>query len=109
MLVAVAAGINAEEVTDSMNLQDVVVTGTRNATDVRYLPMTVSVIGRQTLTEQDQTSVLPTAMQQVPGLFVTSRSMLGYGVSGGAAGHQPAGHHWRQWSADGTHRRSSAI
>lgn len=86
MLVAVAAGINAEEVTDSMNLQDVVVTGTRNATDVRYLPMTVSVIGRQTLTEQYQTSVLPTAMQQVPGLFVTSRSMLGYGVSGGAAG-----------------------
>lgn len=66
MLVAVAAGINAEEVTDSMNLQDVVVTGTRNATDVRYLPMTVSVIGRQTLTEQYQTSVLPTAMQQVP-------------------------------------------
>lgn len=86
MLVAVAVGINAEEVTDSMNLQDVVVTGTRNATDVRYLPMTVSVIGRQTLTEQYQTSVLPTAMQQVPGLFVTSRSMLGYGVSGGAAG-----------------------
>ncbi len=86
MLVAVAAGINAEEVTDSMNLQDVVVTGTRNATDVRYLPMTVSVIGRQTLTEQYQTSVLPTVMQQVPGLFVTSRSMLGYGVSGGAAG-----------------------
>ena len=25
-------------------------------------------------------------MQQVPGLFVTSRAMMGYGVSGGAAG-----------------------
>ena len=72
--------------TDSLSLQEVVVTGTRNATDVRHLPMTVTVIGRKTLTEQQQPSVLPTVMQQVPGLFVTSRSMMGYGVSTGAAG-----------------------
>lgn len=68
------------------SLDDVVVTGTRNAVDVRYLPMTVTVIGREKLTEQNQPSVLPTVMQQVPGLFVTSRSMMGYGVSTGAAG-----------------------
>ena len=68
------------------SLDDVVVTGTRNAVDVRYLPMTVTVIGREKLTEQYQPSVLPTVMQQVPGLFVTSRSMMGYGVSTGAAG-----------------------
>lgn len=86
MFAVVTVGINAEEVTDTMTLQDVVVTGARNATDVRYLPMTISVIGRETLTGQYQASVLPTVMQQVPGLFVTSRSMLGYGVSGGAAG-----------------------
>lgn len=72
--------------TDSLSLQEVVVTGTRNATDVRHLPMTVTVIGRKILTEQQQPSVLPTVMQQVPGLFVTSRSMMGYGVSTGAAG-----------------------
>lgn len=68
------------------SLDDVVVTGTRNAVDVRYLPMTVTVIGREKLTEHNQPSVLPTVMQQVPGLFVTSRSMMGYGVSTGAAG-----------------------
>lgn len=72
--------------TDSISLQEVVVTGTRSATDVRHLPMTVTVINRETLTEQHQTSILPTLMQQVPGLFVTSRSMMGYGVSGGASG-----------------------
>ena len=71
---------------DNKLLNEVVVTGTRNATDVRHLPMTVNVIGRQQLTEQHQTSVLPTVMQQVPGFFVTSRSMMGYGVSTGAAG-----------------------
>lgn len=67
-------------------LPGVVVTGTRNAVDVRHLPMTVTVINREQLTAQHQTSVLPTVMQEVPGLFVTSRSMLGYGVSTGAAG-----------------------
>ena len=88
MLVASAAGYSAhaESVTDSLTLQEVVVTGTRNATDVRHLPMTVTVIGRETLTEQYQTNVLPTVMQQLPGLFVTSRSMMGYGVSTGGSG-----------------------
>lgn len=72
--------------TDSLSLQEVIVTGTRTATDVRHLPMTVTVINRETLTEQHQTSILPTLMQQVPGMFVTSRGMMGYGVSGGASG-----------------------
>ncbi len=74
------------QTTDSLALQEVVVTGTRNATDVRHLPMTVTVIDRDLLTAEHQTSVLPTVMKEVPGLFVTSRSMLGYGVSTGAAG-----------------------
>lgn len=88
MLVVSATGYSAhaESVTDSLTLQEVVVTGTRNATEVRHLPMTVTVIGRETLTEQYQTNVLPTVMQQVPGLFVTSRSMMGYGVSTGGSG-----------------------
>lgn len=80
------AAISGAQTADSLSLQEVVVTGTRNATDVRHLPMTVNVIGRQQLTEQHQTSILPTVMQQVPGFFVTSRSMMGYGVSTGAAG-----------------------
>ncbi len=78
--------VAAEDVIDSLSLEGVVVTGTRNATDIRHLPMTVTVIEREKLTEQHQTSVLPTVMQQVPGLFVTSRSMMGYAVSTGAAG-----------------------
>lgn len=84
VIALVSAGAAAQN--DTLALQEVVVTGTRHAVDVRHLPYTVNVIGRQTLTEQQQTSVLPTVMQQVPGLMVTSRSMMGYGVSTGAAG-----------------------
>ena len=76
----------AVELDDSLSLQEVVITGSRHVVDVRYLPMTVSVVGRETLTEQQQPNVLPTLMQQVPSLFVTARSVMGYGVSGGAAG-----------------------
>ena len=85
-IVALATMVTQAQTADSVALQEVVVTGTRNAVDVRHLPMTVTVIDRKTLTEQHQTNILPTVMQQVPGLFVTSRSMIGYGVSTGAAG-----------------------
>ncbi len=67
-------------------LDDVVVTGTRNAIDVRYLPNTVSVVERSVLTQNEQPSLLPTLNQQVPGLFLTSRGVMGCGVSGGSAG-----------------------
>ncbi len=83
-LAALLATVNMNAQTDSVALHDVVVTGTRNATDIRHLPMTVTVVGREKLTEQNQPSVLPIVMQQTPGLFTTSRGVLGYGVNTGA-------------------------
>ncbi|WP_298662982.1 TonB-dependent receptor [uncultured Barnesiella sp.] len=71
---------------DPIHIGEVVVTGTRNETDVRHLPLTVSVIDRQEIEQSMQTSVLPILTQQVPGLFITSRGIMGYGVSNGAAG-----------------------
>lgn len=82
----IPVNVCAEEANDSLQLQEVVVTGTRNATDVRHLPMNLTVIGRDKLTMQNQTSVLPTLLQQVPGLMITSRGMMGYGVSTGGSG-----------------------
>ncbi len=67
-------------------MKEIVVTGAREATDVRHLPMTVTVVDREALTAQHQTSVLPSLMLQVPSLFVTQRQVMGYGVSTGAAG-----------------------
>ena len=86
MMAAPSGEMYADNLADSLALQEVVVTGTRNAIDVRHLPMTITVVDRATLTAEHQTNVLPTVMREVPGLFVTSRSMMGYGVSTGAAG-----------------------
>lgn len=70
----------------SYKLDEVVVTGTRNETDIRHLPMTISVVGRRQLEQTYQPSILPALTEQVPGLFTTSRGIMGYGVSTGAAG-----------------------
>lgn len=70
----------------TLTIDEVVVTGTRHQTDVRHLSQTVSVVNRNKLERAMQPSLLPVLTEQVPGLFVTSRGVMGYGVSGGAAG-----------------------
>ena len=74
------------KVARSYAINEVVVTGTRSETDVRHLPMTVSVVGRPQLEASQQTSVLPVLNSQVPGFFSTSRGVMGYGVATGASG-----------------------
>lgn len=77
---------DSTKVARSYAINEVVVTGTRSETDVRHLPMTVSVVGRLQLEASQQTSVLPVLNSQVPGFFSTSRGVMGYGVATGASG-----------------------
>ena len=71
---------------DGGMFDEFVVTGVRDETALRHLPMTVSVVSRQTLEESGEVSVLPVLNAQVPGFFSASRGVMGYGVSSGAAG-----------------------
>lgn len=66
--------------------EEAVVTGTRHRTDIRHLPMTVTIVGREKIERSNEQSLLPLLTEQVPGLFITGRGMMGYGVSGGSAG-----------------------
>ena len=83
---ATAQSADSLAVNNEYSLHEVVVTGTRNATDIRHLPMTISVVARPQLEMRYEPSLLPALNEQVPGLFVTSRGVMGYGVSTGAAG-----------------------
>lgn len=83
---ALYAQSDSSRIARNYTIDEVVVTGTRNETDIRHLPMTISVVGRQQLEESYQPSVLPVLNEQVPGLFSTTRGIMGYGVSTGAAG-----------------------
>ncbi|MCR4994125.1 MAG: TonB-dependent receptor [Bacteroidales bacterium] len=67
-------------------LNDVVVTGTRTAVPEQAIVSTISTVTGEQLSQMERLSVLPTLTEQVPNLFVTQRGVMGYGVSGGAAG-----------------------
>lgn len=89
---SIQAGMAQTQSRDTLNMgktheiDEVVVTGTRNETDVRHLSQTVTVVDRSKIDRSLQSSLLPVLTEQVPGLFVTARGIMGYGVSGGAAG-----------------------
>lgn len=70
----------------SLSLDEVVVTGSRVPIQRSLIPVPISVVGRTTLKQSKESNILPVLMKHVPGLFVTSRGILGYGISNGAAG-----------------------
>lgn len=90
MIMCLAAQAQAQNDTTRIarqyEIDELVVTGARFQTDVRHLPMTVNVVGREKLTENQRVNVLPTLNEQVPGLFLTQRGMFGFGVSTGGSG-----------------------
>lgn len=70
----------------TIQVNEVVVTGSRVPVSRDIIPVAVSVVGRDKLEQSTETNLLPVLMQQVPSLFVTSRGVSGYGSSTGAAG-----------------------
>ena len=79
--------VRAASVSENIDtLRSAVVTGTRVAMERDRIPAPVSVVGRQKIELSDESALMPSLMEEVPGLFVTSRGVTGYGVSAGAAG-----------------------
>ena len=68
-------------------IHEVVVTGSGRQVPQRLLPYTVSVVGERQLEATGHTQVLSAISGLVPSLFVTQRSVFGFGVSGGGSGH----------------------
>lgn len=79
---------SATESADSIHpLGEVVVTGTNAGVAKNRLPYSVSVIGEERLQSTGQTQVLSAISGMVPSLFVSERSIFGFGVSNGGSGH----------------------
>lgn len=71
---------------DTISLDEVVVTGTAVKVNKRNIPMAVSVINNIQISESVESAILPALNGLVPGLFVTERGVLGFGVASNAAG-----------------------
>lgn len=83
-----ATASSATESADSIHpLGEVVVTGTNAGVAKNRLPYSVSVIGEERLQSTGRTQVLSAISGMVPSLFVSERSIFGFGVSNGGSGH----------------------
>jgi outer membrane cobalamin receptor len=71
---------------DTINLDEVIVTGTTIKVNKRNIPMAVSVVNNLQIAESNETAILPVLNGRVPGLFVTERGVMGFGVATNAAG-----------------------
>ncbi len=72
--------------TDTLEIEEVVVTGTRVEVARQNVPLSVSLVSRVELDESTESALLPVLSEQIPGLFVTERGITGFGVATGAAG-----------------------
>lgn len=88
VLIANAAYTKNKNVSDSvtLNLSEVVVTGSNSAVGRNLIPYTVSVVGGKTLELSASNQLLNSISGRVPSLFVTERGPLGFGVSNGGSG-----------------------
>jgi outer membrane cobalamin receptor len=71
---------------DTINIDEVVITGSKTSVNRNNVPLTVSVISKEKIENSSESALLPVLTEQVPGLFVTERGITGFGVSTGAAG-----------------------
>lgn len=81
-----ADGEQPPQIGDSIRLDEVIVTGTMPKVNLRNLPMSVSIVGEGEIRNRLEPSLLPLLTEEVPGLFITQRGTMGYGVAAGAAG-----------------------
>lgn len=75
-----------ETVKDSVQLEDVVVTGSKFETSRELIPLSVSQISADNIKQSGHYNVLSTLSAYVPGVFITERNILGFGVATGGSG-----------------------
>lgn len=75
-----------QSVSDTIPINEVVITATKNEVSKRNVPMSITSISAEQIDQSNESALLPLISERTPGLFVTERGMLGFGVSTGAAG-----------------------
>ncbi len=83
---SLGASAQVVDTTRIYRIGEVVVTGSNHATRRNLLPYTVSTVKSSQLEATGQSQLLSAISGQVPGLFVSERNVLGFGVSNGGSG-----------------------
>ncbi|MDA3882135.1 MAG: TonB-dependent receptor [Bacteroidales bacterium] len=71
---------------DTVNLDEIVVAASKSEQVRSIVPMTISLVPQKAIQLHGHSNILPVIQSFTPGVFVTERGMVGFGVSTGAAG-----------------------
>ena len=80
------ASFAQKTIPDSIKLAELVVTGSKTEISRKVVPLSVSQISTQDIENSGQINILPALNSYAPGIFVTERSLLGFGVGTGGSG-----------------------
>ena len=87
LALVVSMGASAENITEPTDtLNEVVVTGTNNATKSNLIPFSVTTISHEEIEATGRTQLLSSLSGRIPSLFISERSIFGFGVSTGGSG-----------------------
>jgi len=78
--------VQGQDSTRTYEMDPLVVTGTRITRQKSEIPASISVISRREIESTMQVNILPVLANNVPGLFVSERNMVGYGVGPDSGG-----------------------
>lgn len=84
--VSAMTGTGIADTTQVHDINEVVVTGSSQATSRNLLPYTISVVNGRQLEATGKTQLLAAISGEVPSLFVSQRNIFGFGVSNGGSG-----------------------
>jgi outer membrane cobalamin receptor len=86
LLMLIANLAISQSPTDTLNIEEVVVTGSKTEIARKLVPVSVSQISKKDIENTGEINVLPTIGNYAPGVFVTERNILGFGVATGGSG-----------------------
>ncbi len=82
--ILIAATLSAQ--TSAKYIDEIVVTGSNSATGRNLQPYTVSTVTADRIESTGKGQLLSALSGTIPGLFITERNILGFGISNGGAG-----------------------
>lgn len=85
-VMAKTSNVSVSDTTQVHDIDEVVVTGSNQATSRNLLPYTVSIVNSRQLEASGKTQLLAAISGEVPSLFVSQRNIFGFGVSNGGSG-----------------------
>jgi len=85
-LLAIQLSYSQSTAKDSVKLDDIIVTGSKIEISRKIVPVSVSQISKRDIENSGQMNILPLLNTFAPGIFVTERNVLGFGVSTGGSG-----------------------